>query len=321
MLYKKVLNTISQKIHNIPLLRSAFHRCGYILFSCLQIIPDKQYAKLLYHNHTGQRLELDNPTTFNDKLWWLKLHNRDPLLTKCTDKFTVRDYVEKCGYGDILTHLYGTYTDAEQIDFTSFQTEVFLKCNHGSGTNMIYAPGQSFDRKRFVRNFNFDLRHNQYPLSREWNYKNIKPLILCEEVLRNEDGTLPKDYKFMCFGGVPKLLFLEGNVCDEHGRRNNTGSRFVNVYDMNFELTPIISGASQNTTEEIEPPVAFDRMKEIAAKLSSPFPLCRVDLYCVKGKVFFGEMTFYHGGGCVIIQPPEWAAEMGNWVSLETVKT
>jgi hypothetical protein len=320
MKYTDFLGHISNFARKRQGLRAILHRSAISLSSLQRIIPDEVYAKKMYKRYTGKILNLEHPRSFNEKLWWLKLNCRNELMTQCTDKYLVRSYVKKCGFEDILTQLYGVYDNANQVNFTAFSQEVFLKCNHGSGTNCIYRPNYPFDKKRFVSDFNFDLHHNHYVLSREWNYKNIRPRILCEEVLRNEDGSLPLDYKFMCFGGVPKLVFMEGCVCDEQGRRNTSGSRFVNVYDMDFNLMPITSGTKRNKQADIQPPLTFSQMKEIAATLSAPFPHCRVDLYCIRGKTYFGEITFYHGGGCVDIQPEEWANTMGDWIDIEPIK-
>lgn len=319
MNYVKWLKKLSQFSRRHPHVHQFLHRASYVSASMKRVIPDRLFAQQMYRKYTGLNLDLDHPKLYNEKLWWLKLHYRNPLATKCTDKYLVRDYVKECGYEDILTDIYGVYDNACDVPLDQFDCEVFIKCNHGSGTNMIYSPSTSFDRKSFISEFTFDLRQNHYWNSREWNYKNIKPRILCEQVLRDRKGALPRDYKFMCFGGVPRLLFLESEICDEFGRRNTSGTRFVNVYDMDFQLMPITSGCPFHADAAISKPSSFEYMKAIARTLSGPFPHCRVDLYEINGKVYFGELTFFHGGGCVNIRPLEWQEQMGSWIDLESI--
>lgn len=317
--YTDILIALSRFSRKHPLFHQFLHRCSVAIVDLQKFIPDELYAKQMYKRYTGLTLNLKEPHLFNEKLWWIKLNVRNPLMTRCTDKYLVREYVVECGYPDILNKLYGVYDKAEQVPLDSFSKEVFIKCNHGSGTNCIYRPQSNFDRRRFISDFNFDLKQNHFWNSREWNYKNIVPRIMCERVLRDKNGKLPRDYKFMCFHGKPKLLFLENEVCDENGRRNTSGTRFINVYDMDFKLTPITSGCLSKANALIERPTNFEYMKEIASKLSEPFPHCRVDLYDLEGKVYFGEITFFHGGGCVDIKPYEMQLQMGNWIDLAAI--
>lgn len=316
MKYIKIIDILSRFVQDKPRFRSFLHRCSIYVSRLNMLMPDEVFARKMYKRYTGNILNLNNPQTFNEKLWWMKLYYHDPLQTRCTDKILVRDYVKECGYKDILTNLYGVYKTAGEVNFDSFTEETFLKCNHSSGTNIIYIPSKGINRKKFISDFKFDLRQNHYYQSREWNYKNIEPCIIAEQVLRDKEGNLPVDYKFMCFAGIPKLLFIEGNVCDENGKRNTTGSRFVNVYDMDFRLTPITSGTKQDKEVLLSKPKNFELMKKIASRLSEPFPHCRIDLFNIDGNIYFGEITFYHGGGCINIQPEEWALKMGEWIVL-----
>ena len=319
MNYVEIIGQLSQFARRHPRIHQILHRGSSSLAKIERIVPDDVYARRMYRRYTGLTLHLDNPELFNEKLWWLKLNYRNPLMTQCTDKYRVREYIKKCGFEDILTILFGVYENARDVPINKYDHDVFIKCNHGSGTNLIYNPSNTFDQARFISDFNYDLKQNHFWNSREWNYKNIKPKIICEQVLRDKEGKLPKDYKFMCFQGTPKLLFLENEVCDENGRHNTSGTRFVNVYDMDFNLTPITSGCPSRQDIIINKPSTFEYMKKIAETLSRPFPHCRVDLYDIDGKVYFGEMTFYHGGGCVDIQPLEWQIKMGAWIDLNAI--
>lgn len=282
-------------------------------------VSDRDFAVSKYRSVTGKNLDLDNPTTFDEKLWYLKLNNRDPLLTICSDKYRVREYVEQCGLGGILNELYGVWDDAKKIDFAALPSPCFLKCNHTSGTNIIYDRGKEFDKRDFIRTFHFMLKQNYYFASREWNYKNIETRIIAEKVLRDRNGNLPLDYKFMCFGGVPKIMYLSKNTCKEDGHRSGA-AQMLNYYDMDFNLLDISGAGLKNIDEEQEKPSTWEEMKRYAAILSKPFPFCRVDFYSIDGKVYFGEITFYPTGGCQNLQPEKWEILLGEWIDITGVK-
>lgn len=278
------------------------------------IEDDVTFAHRRYRQRTGQELNLEDPQTFDDKVWYLKLHNRNPLLTICSDKYKVREYVEQCGLGHILNELYGVYDDAREIDFDTLHSPCFLKCNHVSGCNLIFDRDKPFDRRDFIRTFNFMLKQNYYYASREWNYKNIPPKIIAEKVLRDKEGNLPLDYKFMCFHGVPKIMYLSKDTCTEKG--THSPEQRLNYYDMDFQLLNISGAGMQNIEEEIPRPATFETMKEYAAILSKPFPFCRVDFYSVDDRIYIGEITFYPTGGCQNLQPREWSLRLGSWIDL-----
>lgn len=276
---------------------------------------DVSFAHRRYRERTGQELNLETPLTFDDKVWYLKLHNRNPLLTVCSDKYKAREYVEQCGLGHILNKLYGVYDNAREIDFDTLHSPCFLKCNHTSGYNVIFDRDKPFDRWDFIHTFNFMLKQNYYYAGREWNYKDIPPKIIAEKVLRDKEGKLPLDYKFMCFNGVPKIMYLSKDTCTEEGHHSGSKQR-LNYYDMHFQLLPISGAGLQNIEEEIPCPATFEKMKEYAAILSKPFPFCRVDFYSVDDQIYFGEITFYPTSGCQNLQPREWSLRLGNWIDL-----
>lgn len=297
-----------------------YHKTKYTTARFLgKIWSEEHYAKWFYNLYTGKELNLDNPQRFDEKLWWLKLNNHDPMLTLCSDKNAVRGYVKDCGYEDILIPQLGVFNSASEIDFREYREEVIAKCNHNSGGHFFYDPSQPYNEKKVragKRELNYILKQNASVLSREWNYKNIKPCVVVEKVIRDKNGDLPLDYKFMCFGGEPKLLFLDLGVINPDNTYNHNYPR--NIYDMEFNLLPVHE-TRPNADHPVEKPENFERMVEIARKLSQPFPYCRVDLYNVDGKVYFGEITFYHGGGCNQIEPEEWDYKMGSWINIQTI--
>lgn len=242
------------------------------------------------------------------------------MLTLCSDKYAVRNYVKECGYEDILIPQLDVFSDIKELDIKKYTEEVVIKCNHNSGGHIFYNPQSPMNKKELalrLRKINYIFHHNQFVLSHEWNYKNIPQKILVEKVIRNKIGDLPLDYKFMCFDGTPKLLFLDLGVINEDKSYNHKYPR--NIYDMSFNLLPV-KETRPNAPYPVEKPRNFEKMVEIASVLSKPFPCCRVDLYNVDGVIYFGEITFYHGGGCNHIEPEEWDLKMGNWIDLDSSK-
>lgn len=283
----------------------------------LLILPDEKYAQWFHKLYTGKGLNLKEPRYFDEKIWWLKLNNRDPLLTQCSDKHAVRDYVKEKGFKDILIPQVGLYNNAKEIPFDQYVDEVIIKCTSGSGENYIFTPGKINDTNMIVKRMNYALKQNPYWYSREWNYKNIDRKITVEKIIRDKNGKLPTDYKFMCFNGEPKLLFLDIGLIDENNIYNHNYPR--NIYDMDFNLMPF-KETRDNYLGDINKPDNWEKMIEIAKCLSEPFPFCRVDLYNVDGKIYFGEITFYHGGGCNDIQPEEWDLKLGSWIDINNPK-
>lgn len=297
---------------------NAFSIIRSVSLGFLRFIPDRPYAELFYKVYTGKKLDLKNPKRFNEKLWWLKLNNRDPLLTKCSDKHLAREYVTECGFEDILIPQVDVFDSVEEIDFTKYHEPVVLKCNKDSGGLVFFDPNDaSFDEAVARRHLTRALKGKYYLISREWNYKNIPPKVVVEKVIRDKNGNLPSDYRFFCFDGEPKFMMMDFGVMSDDGHHKFEFPR--NIYDLDFELMPIRFGRD-NYKGDVKKPENYERMISIARKLSEPFPMCRVDLYNLDGKIYFGEMTFYHGGCCQEITPEEWDYKMGSWIDLKSLK-
>ncbi|SIQ22119.1 TupA-like ATPgrasp [Peribacillus simplex] len=310
---KSTLRKISNRNKSI---KKLYLSANKIKVRAVSKISDERFAKMKYKENTGKKLNLENPVLFNEKLWWLKINNRDPLLTICSDKYKVREYIKKCGLEQILTNIYGVYNNADEIKFEELPDKVFIKCNHGSGTNIIYDRNTFFDEEKFKRNFNYALKQNYYLQSREWNYKNIKPKLIVEEVLESEDNSSLIDYRFLCFKGKVKLIFVDIDTTNPDGSHSADARR--NIYDTNFNHLNVKVGREHFDQSLVSKPQNLDKMIEYAEILSKPFPHCRVDLYNIKGKIYFGEITFYHGGGSQNITPLEWDKKMGSWIDIES---
>ncbi len=297
--------------------RRAVRRVLRLKSILLLVIDDKTFVTRQYKRSTGRPLDLENPVGFDEKINWLKLYNRDPLMTVCADKVAVRDYIAHCGLEHILNTVYGVYERVDDIDFDTLPNPCFLKCNHRSGLNRLYDRNVPFDRDEFRYDFKLALKTNYYWSSREWPYKNIKPKIICEKVLRDREGHLPLDYKFFCFGGVPKVLSLDIGVCTADG--THAEEYYRNFYDMDFKLTDLME-TRENYPGKIERPENFQKMVEYAGRLSQPFELCRVDLYNIDGQIVFGEITYFHGSGCNEFSPESWDRRLSSWVNLDSDK-
>ncbi|SCI76560.1 Uncharacterised protein [uncultured Clostridium sp.] len=309
---KKILRSICSKS---KFMKREYDKLTWYKSRVLLIIDDDKFARKVYKKNCNKNLNLENPVTFDEKIWWLKLNNRNPLLKICSDKYRVREYISKCGYEENLVKLYGVYNDTSSIDFNKLPEKCILKLNHTSGTNVIFNKNiEKLDLKDLTKRLNFLLKQDYFVKSREWNYKDMETKIIIEELLETKSPYGLLDYKFMCFNGEPKLLFLDVGVANEDG--SHAQEYYRNIYDMKFELLDV-KETRENTPYIIEKPENFEKMIKMASDLSKPFPLVRVDLYNIDGKIYFGEMTFYHGGGCNNIAPEDFDRKMGSWIDLE----
>ena len=191
----KIKKELSDKGNHNEAWEMLYYRCKYAAASFLgKIWSEEHYAQWFYHLFTGKHLNLQSPKYFDEKIWWLKLHNRDPLLTKCSDKYAVREYVKECDYENILIPQYAVLDSVKQLDFDKYHEEIVVKCTHNSGGHVFYDPRKPLTKKQektAKKRLKFILKHNASVLSHEWNYKNIPPRIIVEKVIRNANGELP----------------------------------------------------------------------------------------------------------------------------------
>lgn len=270
-------------------------------------MSDELYLKLGYRSYMHKKLNLDNPKTFNEKLQWLKINDRRPEYTMFVDKYAVRSFISKTIGSEYLIPLVGgPWKSPDEIDFDMLPQQFVLKCNHNSGGVIICKDKASLDIAKAKKQLKVWMKHNSYPASREWPYKNVKPLIIAEEYIVDESGYQLKDYKFFCFDGCPKALFVATDRA--------TDTRF-DFFDMDFNHLPIKNG-HENSDLPIAKPMGFEEMKRIASILSKGVPQVRVDLYDVNGKIYFGELTLSHWGGTTPFEPEEWDYRFGEWIKL-----
>lgn len=272
-------------------------------------MDDKKFIEKMFKATMDYPLNLENPKSFNEKLQWLKLYDRNPLYTKLVDKYKVREYIsEKIGE-DYLIPLLGVWDDPEEIDFDSLPNKFVLKCNHNSGLGMCICTDKSkIDIKKVKNELKSGLAQNYYLNGREWPYKNVSRKIICEKYMTDETGKNLRDYKFYCFDGKPKIV---GIYQDRNSDKETTGDFF----DMNFEWVDLRFGMP-NALNKPQKPQKFQEMIKIAEILSEGMPEVRVDLYISNNKIYFGELTFFDGGGFDKIEPLEWDYKLGSWIKL-----
>ena len=272
----------------------------------LNWIDDKAYLKLMYYLIFDKKLNLNNSKTFNEKLQWLKLYDRNPLYTNLVDKYEVRKYIAQTIGEEYLIPLIGVWDKFDDIDFSTLPNQFVLKCTHDSGGLVICKNKSKLDIEVARKKINKCLRRNYYYSGREWPYKDVKPRIVCEKYMVDESGVELKDYKFFCFDGEPKALF----VATDRG----IDTRF-DYFDMDFNHLPFMQHY-KNGVKKITKPKGFDKMVELAKKLSGSIPHVRVDFYDINGKVYFGELTFYHFSGFEKFEPEEYDEIFGKWIKL-----
>lgn len=308
---KRKLRSLS---HNSIFLGQAYSKLNTIKTKGLSFISDELYAKMRYYENTGLKLNLKNPTTFNEKLWWLKINYRTPLMTKCSDKVEVHDYLKEIGLAHLSNPIRGVYDAAEEVPFSEMDGKFFIKCNHVSGINAVFDSDKSsnFDIKRFNKEFNKALKRNYYYQSREWNYKNIAPKILVEDFIKSPSKLV--DYRFLCFHGKVKLVFVDIEAALENGKHNPNARR--NIYDEHFNLQNFTVAKDNYDESLVKKPSNFQLMIEYAEKIAEPFIFCRVDLYNNEGEIRFGEITFYPGGATQQFSTEEADLLASSWLDI-----
>lgn len=255
----------------------------------------------------GYKINLDNPQTFNEKLNWMKLYNRQPIYTTLADKYAVKQIVkEKIGEEYVVKNL-GVWDSFDEIDFNSLPKQFVLKCTHDSSGAIICRDKDTFDLLAAKKRIDFVMKMNYFYACREWPYKNIPHRIIADELLDDGSGHELNDYKFWCFNGKPTYMYCTVKTSMEN--------IFENFYDMDFKPVNINHGFPRRNPE-FEKPEAFELMKELAAKLSAGIPFVRIDFFYVNGKVYFGEYTFFDWAGLGKFSTYEQDLELGKLISL-----
>ncbi len=283
-------------------------------------LPSKAYLSVLYKKEIGNKINWKKPMTFNEKLQWLKIYDRNPEYSRMVDKAEAKDffveYLKKEGIGNPEQYIIPTlaiYDKFDDIDFDKLPKQFVIKCTHDSGGIVICK-----DKEKFLSNsqkfqeardkINSLLRKNYFWYGREWPYKNVKPRVIVEEYMQNDGEDELSDYKFMCFNGKVKFILM----CTE---RYSDGLK-VTFFDREWEKMPFGRRYHPTSGKNIRKPKNFDEMIKLAEILSRGVPFVRVDFYEVNGKIFFGELTFYPGSGLEEFSPEIWDKKLGDMIDL-----
>lgn len=287
-------------------------------FACLAIVhrisplikSDELYLKIVYWLSVGKKLNLKEPKTFNEKLQWLKLYNRKPEYTVMVDKVKAKEYVAKLIGEEHIIPTLGVWDSPEEIDFDALPDQFVLKCNHNSGMGMFICRDKSkLDVSKVKRELKKGLKQDYYMTNREWPYKNVPRKIMAEKYMVDESGVELKDYKIFSFNGEPKLIEVDFGRFTHHKR---------NIYNTNWEQIALEITYPKDDKHLIKRPQSLERMLELSSKLSNKIPFVRTDFYIINGRIYFGELTFFHGSGTERFTPNEWDERLGELIVLPT---
>lgn len=284
----------------------------FLLLSSLSLFKDmndEEYLKKLFKCHMKRELNLDNPQTFNEKLQWLKLYDRKPEYTTMVDKYAVKKYVADIIGEEYIIPTLGVWNHFDEIDFDKLPNQFVLKCTHDSGGIVICKDKNKLDLKSAKKKIEKCLKRNYYWSSREWPYKDVKPRIIAEPYMEDSKAYELIDYKFMCFNGEVKCSFTCSERFSEDGLK-------VTFFDKDWNVMPFERHypASKNPPKK---PINYDKMIQFSEQLSKGILFVRVDFYEINGQLFFGELTFYPGGGFEEFTPEEWDYKLGDFLKLK----
>lgn len=298
----RIITKIKKGIKDPAMVKSKiFHS-----FLMALVKDDEKYVKWDYWWGIGRFPNLDTPQTYNEKLCWLKLNARRPEYTKMVDKYDAKEFARNIIGNDYIIPTYGVWDRFEDIDFDALPNEFVLKTTHDSGWVIVCKDKAKFDKNSAKKKVEESFKNNLYYYHREYPYKDVKPRIIIEKLMVENGGGGLKDYKFFCFDGKVKMLFVATD--------RPVDTRF-DFFDRDFNHLPFKQGHPL-ASKSIAKPINFEKMIETAEKLSKGIPHVRVDLYNINGQVYFGEMTFFHFGGVVKFEPDEWDYKIGEWLKL-----
>ena len=275
------------------------------------LVPDTCEIRHVFRNRLGYKCDLKNPRTFNEKIQWLKLHDRKEIYHKLVDKYEVKRII-----GDLIGNEYiiptlGVWKSFDEIDFSGLPNRFVLKCTHDSASVVLCKDKTTLDyaaaREKLTEALKTDYYHY---VGKQWAYKGVERRIIAEEYLDEGNNAGLVDYKFMVFGGKCRCVF----VCA--GRQSRLR---LDAYDMDWKLMPFTRNNHPNMVKSVPRPQCYETMLMLAEKIAGfvDNPFVRVDFYEVKGKVYFGEVTFYPEGGLGSFDPIEWDYNLGEWIKTE----
>jgi hypothetical protein len=277
-------------------------------------LDDEKYLKLQFKVLTGKKLNISNPQNFNEKLQWLKLHDKKEIYTTMVDKYEAKEYVSKIIGEEYVIPTLGLYNSFDEIDFDKLPNQFVIKCTHDSGGIVIVKDKKTFDKNKARKKIEKCLSRNFFYLAREWPYKNVKPRIIIEKYIEDKKEFDLKDYKFFTFSGKVFCIQVDYDRFTNHHR---------NFYTTDWEYMPFAVCYPTNPEKVIDKPKNLELMLHLSEKLADSIgnpKFARIDMYEVNGKIFFGEVTFYHGGGTEKFSPEEYNYKLGDLIKLDETK-
>lgn len=276
-------------------------------------LNDSFYLKYVYKEQTGKKLNLKNPQTFNEKLQWLKIHDRKDIYTTMVDKYEAKKYVASIIGDEYIIPTLGVYDSFDDIDFSKLPNKFVIKCTHDSGGLVICRDKKKLNILEAKQKIEKCLKKNYYYAWREWPYKNVKPRIIIEKYMEDAESNDLKDYKLFCFDGKPEFLYVS------EGLENHDTAKMI-FLDMNYKPTKFKRRDFNNFDTLPKKPINFELMKKFAAILSKNIKHVRIDFYEINSKLYFGEMTFYTSGGFIPFEPAEYDKLLGDLIDLKERK-
>lgn len=276
-----------------------------------KFVSDEAMSQFYYKVVLKKKLNLKNPQTFNEKLQWLKLYYYpfNALVIKCADKYAVREYIAKKGYGDLLVPLAGVWENANDIEWDKLPDKFVLKCNHGCAYNIVCSDKKRIDIKKTVKQLNKWLKEDFGAFNIELHYSKIKPrLITCEKYL----GDCITDYKFFCFNGEPKYVYVSNDLI--HDRQAQIG--FFNIDGSKLEL----KRDDYANIDNVNFPEFYHKMLNVAKELCSDFPFVRVDFFIANNRYYFAELTFTPSACMMPFDPEKFDFEWGKLIEISNLK-
>lgn len=274
----------------------------------MSILPDKAYLSLIYAIRMKKIMHWHSPKSFSEKLQWIKVYDHNPLYIQLVDKCEMKKYVDQViGPGHTVPTL-GIWDSVDEIDFSKLPERFVIKGTHDSGSVIVCKDRKTFDENSALSKLQDSLNTNLYYLSREWPYKHVPHRIIAEEYIESKDKSPLTEYKLFCFDGEVKIVLVCKGLAHTTKRTND-------FCDVNLNRYPFTS-LLPNSEGKLTKPDNYDELLRYASELSKGFPEVRVDAYVFDGKIYFGELTFFHNSGLRRYEPDEWDYKIGEWVKL-----
>ena len=289
---------------------------NFIKNSLCRVSPEL-FSKIQFRHFLGKKLNLKDPVGLNAKIMWLKFntYRNNPLVTKCSDKYAVREYIAECGYSEILNDLYGVWERVDDIEWEKLPSAFVLKCNHGCGYNFLCPDKTAVNKNDIFSTLRKWMQEDFWLRFAELQYRDIPKRIICEKYL----GESLIDYKFYCFNGKPMyVLTCVGRDGGKPSHESESEDPKFYFFDRAWKMCPLTHDALKYSSDiKIPCPTNMNLMWDIAEKLCQPFPFVRVDLYDASGQVVFGELTFTPSAGLDDRRLPETDRLFGELLKLD----